>query len=1239
LWTTSGDTNGFHLLVAESKNGYTWRTVASLSEPGVEADQWIGNVCLTGSGSRAVVVYAPRVFTNRQQLFDRGGFVAVVNLTDGAVTKLEPRVSLAYYNPGCGADEVAVLTQSGAVDLGRTRLHVVDTVNGSVLRRHELSGQVTSAVPVGTGVVAAAAGGLVEIARDGGRRVLTKTRGAPFHIHPDRLGGIAFLEQQGDAGVVRYLSSPRQSAVRELARGPLTKVNLATGRGQVYITGTPTGVGKNLPGSVRHVPAGVTAEVSTLGVAAVSHGDPAKLTAYRGPAEPGLARPVSLTAQVLSSKRELAFEVLPGTRLADGNGRGRTASPGLGVAGPGSGTRGLNAGSPTDPVDTDRTCAVPRNDPLTQVEQPHWKQVEWAADLAVRGALTVTRPANWKQSGIPVAWSPQGMFPVPALIGPYQGGRVPASVLLGILAQESNLWQASFHVVEGVTGNPLIGNFYGLGSEEGDDWRIRWSDADCGYGVAQVTDGMRLGDPSRTPTQQRAIAVDYATNIAAGLRILAQKWNQTYVAGIRVNDADPANIENWFAAVWAYNSGMNPQASTGNTSGCAPGPTCTDSRGNWGLGWTNNPANDDYPKNRLPFLLFSQDDARNPQWWPYPEKVVGWAASPIVKYDFRTDEFEAGYAQAWWTSEDNRLQSKPPLDAFCSNASNGNHCVYEESGPSCQEGDFHCWWHLPVAWKPGCVEGAPPQQELTCGFDAWTYSPGDPEPPGGTHYPPVCSTNLVKSTLIVDDQPDTVPIVRAGCAGTTNQGTFSLRFAGDPSGLYPSKIDFHQIGAGLDGHFFFAHTYSPVNTSPREVVGTWTLNRTWSGTWARVLVHLPGHGAHTQQAAYIVDTGASAPAPRYRKRFVNTASRYVDPTNRGDRWVSLGVFQFNGTPSVSLSNITTDGNGTHDIAYDAVAFQPLTAKPRHFITVLGDSYTTGEGTAVQQDFGYYGETDSGASGNRNACHRSPYAWSRLAALSDKTDTIGERDDALDPTLDYHMVACSGAQTEHLLPYDGTTNAWNQTGTGAYREPSQLEQGYLDENTTLVALSIGGNDIRWGDILKLCLLPGNDCQGEVLSGETGDLIEFVPNNIRLRGIPSIETVLNKIHQRAPHAKIVLMGYPRLLSTNAVCLGGPATINLGEYAFIEQWANLLADEMRALTERLDDQYPVVFGDPRSAFAGMGVCGFPLEIINGIVLEKTPGDDPNGPLSQQSFHPKLLGSIVYQSVYTDALRALGL
>ena len=110
---TAGDGSGLHVLVAESKQAYQWRTAATLSEPGFGTDLWIGNSCVTGSGKRAVVVYGPREFTNKPALMERGGFAAVVDLTSGKVTKLADTVTLAYFNPGCGTGETAVLTQIG----------------------------------------------------------------------------------------------------------------------------------------------------------------------------------------------------------------------------------------------------------------------------------------------------------------------------------------------------------------------------------------------------------------------------------------------------------------------------------------------------------------------------------------------------------------------------------------------------------------------------------------------------------------------------------------------------------------------------------------------------------------------------------------------------------------------------------------------------------------------------------------------------------------------------------------------------------------------------------------------------------------------------------------------------------------------------------------------------------------------------------------------------------------------
>src|SRR5690606_828504 len=133
--------------------------------------------------------------------------------------------------------------------------------------------------------------------------------------------------------------------------------------------------------------------------------------------------------------------------------------------------------------------------------------------------------------------------------------------------------------------------------------------ADCGYGVGQITDGMTVGSPMMTSEQKTIIALDYAANIAKAVQMLTAKWNELDAAGMHVNNGDPKKIENWFFAVWTYNTGFYSQGATG-----AP----------WGVGWYNNPINPIYPPRSM--FMSDQTDAAHPQDWPYPEKVIGWAA-------------------------------------------------------------------------------------------------------------------------------------------------------------------------------------------------------------------------------------------------------------------------------------------------------------------------------------------------------------------------------------------------------------------------------------------------------------------------------------------------------------------------------------------------------------------------------------------------------------------------------------
>jgi endonuclease/exonuclease/phosphatase family metal-dependent hydrolase len=893
-WTTAGDGDGFHVLVADAASGYAWRTVATLAVPGLESDQWIGNACVTGSGRRAVVAYAPRTFTNEPVLFERGAFTAVVDLVTGGVRRLPVRTSLAYFNPGCGPGETVAVTQGGVEDLGRTRVLPVDAVAGRLGRPIETPGQLTSAVATPGGIVAADSGALVRLQPDGTRRVLARAAGVPYRLTPDAAGGVVFVEKTGtDRATVRRASGTPGREPVTVATGALTALDVVAGRGgRVSVLGTGRSAAvAGVPG-VSLVNAPARAQVSTNGRLAVTSVLRTDAADPRTPVEsPGAPRPLAISATALATGETVTFAHRPPARLLS---------------------------DPGDPSDAaERYCSVPRNDPRNQAMQPKPRQVEWAVDQAVRKVLDVQRPANWKNLGMP-AYRPQELFPAEDLLG---GGYVPAQVMLGIAAQESNLWQAARYAVPGVTANPLIGNYYGLqiyNDTPDDDWTIRFDHADCGYGVTQVTDGMRLagrekpGERALPPDHQRAVALDFAANVAAGLQILQRKWNEITASNIWVNDGDPARIENWFFAVWAYNSGFHPNQRDGSP---------------WGLGWSNNPINPNYLAGRAPFLELTYDDARTPQQWPYPEKVMGWAGHPVEVLE-APDQLVAGYRPAWWpgdTSDDavlNRMRVKPRPELFCDNSNdcdpNGrfvpdaDEVVGEPAGPCHHKNaagryDLRCWYHVPVTWKADC--------DSTCGRELLRFDPGYAYQDDGTAYPPTCDlSGLPPGSLVVDDVPDGTPSVRPGCPRTwTNAGTFELDFRPDATGHHPGKIDTHQIGAGFGGHFWMTNARPTAHQLSFDA--WWRFTTPVTGL-ARVYVFVPETGAGNAGTLYQVRTKHGWRAATVRQK----------ETGTGNRWVPLGIFPFDGRPEVTLGTGTPDGNGSQRVAIDAVAVAPVATK-------------------------------------------------------------------------------------------------------------------------------------------------------------------------------------------------------------------------------------------------------------------------------------------------------------------------
>ncbi|WP_328748891.1 hypothetical protein OHT57_25935 [Streptomyces sp. NBC_00285] len=895
--TYDGDGTGLHVLVADAADAYKWHTAATLSEPGIDTDQWIGQTCVTGSGDRAVVVYAPRQAVNDQQGFQQGAFAAVVDLADGRVTKLPELVSLAYFNPGCGDGEQAVLTRPEG---GDTELLTVDTARAKLVRQQTVPGQLTSAVPFGEKIAAVSGDSVVSVDAKGATNTLARTGGTPFRLVPDAHSGLAYQVPDGKKVQVRRVTSAGSDKL--LGSGTLGALAVRGNGGRVFLTGSDAeDAVKALPKSWQTLDVPASAEVSTTGdLALTSVGNGSEASGGKKAAATG-AQPVGIGAVLPGSDTTVDFTVRP-KAAAQGAEQSPALSDGVhtdSVSAPSA----TAAASDDDPsavtTDPDRACAVTRNDPKLQSLQPSNAQAEWATDLAVQGKLDVRRRSGWNGSEL-TSYTPQSLFPSTALKG---GGRVPAQIMLGVLSQESNLLQASSRAAAGESGNFVQGGYYG---NAGSVHTVNWAAADCGYGISQVTSGMAKTDTTYTAEQQHAITVDYAANIAAGLQILQDKWNQLYDRGLLVNGGDPKYLENWWLALWAYNSGLNL-------------PSSTDASAPWGLGWFNNPANGLYPADRKMFLASGYDDARNPNQWTYPERVLGWAAYSQQKTDPATGATVKSFTVGDWPA--GAPAAEPAHDTFCAPTVNDcditkPHKVEGSTQPEgpCQRDDFKCWWNQPVSWTD-CT--------ATCGTEVLKYRAGDPEPKVTAPHPAACTSTLPANALIVDDVPNTVKF-RVGsanpCGGRRNwssRGTLTFTFGSaqqNGATVYPSKIDFHQLGAGFGGHFWLTHTRAPSFTDS-VVTGTWTPDRKVTGS-AEVMVHLPDHEANTPSAKYRIDLGDGTVVEK-------TVSQ---DTGGKNAWVSLGSYEFKGTPSVSLSSATADGTGDASIAWDALAFVPVKGK-------------------------------------------------------------------------------------------------------------------------------------------------------------------------------------------------------------------------------------------------------------------------------------------------------------------------
>jgi lysophospholipase L1-like esterase len=255
--------------------------------------------------------------------------------------------------------------------------------------------------------------------------------------------------------------------------------------------------------------------------------------------------------------------------------------------------------------------------------------------------------------------------------------------------------------------------------------------------------------------------------------------------------------------------------------------------------------------------------------------------------------------------------------------------------------------------------------------------------------------------------------------------------------------------------------------------------------------------------------------------------------------------------------------------------------PPKYYVALGDSYTSGPGIPTQTP-------ESGG------CGRSDHNYPHLVAADLGVPRFTD-------------VSCGSATTAHMAesqPLPG-----GAVFTEAQVKPASPQLDALSPGVDLVTLGIGGNDIGFGEIIVTCagrslLLPVTaPCRQHYTrhGDELGARIAATA--------PKVAAVLAAIRERAPAARILVVGYPVILPAAGPGCWPLVPIAVGDVA----WLRAVQGRLNAMLADQAAAAGAAFVDTYSSSVGHDVCRLPgRKWVEGFV--------PTAPASP--VHPNALG-----------------
>ncbi|MQA25677.1 MAG: SGNH/GDSL hydrolase family protein [Micromonosporaceae bacterium] len=251
---------------------------------------------------------------------------------------------------------------------------------------------------------------------------------------------------------------------------------------------------------------------------------------------------------------------------------------------------------------------------------------------------------------------------------------------------------------------------------------------------------------------------------------------------------------------------------------------------------------------------------------------------------------------------------------------------------------------------------------------------------------------------------------------------------------------------------------------------------------------------------------------------------------------------------------------------------------------LGDSFTSGPGIPNPK-------------GEPRGCVRSDHNYPTLVA------------DAITPA-EFRDVSCGGAVSDHMTQPQQTADGPN---------PPQFDA--LTGDTTLVTVSVGGNDIGFGEIVTTCATLsvtdpfGAPCKERYTSGGSDELAERVAAYA-----PKMRAVVKAIGERSPHATVLVVGYLRVLPPSEGCYPREP-IAKGDVPYLDRIQRLLN---RALADAAS-AHGAGYVDAYGPSLGHDICQLPGDKW----VEGTVPTSPAAPV-----HPNAAGM---EAVAKEVLAAL--